>query len=335
MNWTWTEETLSRLQAFLSAKGLCEGEISTTPIGDGHSNLTYLVSDGKRSMVVRRPPPPPLPPGAHDVLREAQLIKALEGSDVPIARVLAVDDQLQVLDVPFYVMEYMPGEVITERTPDALSAPKTRQAIGEALIDTLAALHKVDWAKQGLGNFGKPDGFNRRHYKRIRSLISNDEGQVPENFAALDNWLSAQIPEESGACIIHNDFRIGNIMWGAQAPATLLAVLDWELATLGDPLMDLAYFLNCYPEHGQSRTPTEDLATAVLEQGYPSPASLTERYAQQSGRNISGLQWYRVFVNWKLAILYEYSRQRGEDAYYAEPGLVERFLNAASDLAKL
>lgn len=335
MNWNWTEDTLNRLQHFLSERGLCEGDITTTPIGDGHSNLTYLVSDGQRNLVVRRPPPPPLPPGAHDVLREARLIKALEGSDVPVARVLAVDDQLQVLDVPFYVMEYVPGEVITDQTPQPLSAPQTRQAMGETLIDTLAALHQVEWARQGLSDFGKPEGFNRRHYKRIRNLISDDEGNIPEAFTPLDHWLSAQIPEESGACIIHNDFRIGNVMWRPHAPATLLAVLDWELATLGDPLMDLAYFLNCYPAHGQARTPTEDLATAVLEQGYPTPAALTQRYASKSGRDIGGLQWYRVFVNWKLAILYEYSRQRGEDDYYAEPGLVARFLTAASHLAKL
>ncbi|GAB3369950.1 phosphotransferase family protein [Spongiibacter taiwanensis] len=334
MSWTWTDTTLGRLRDFLETRDVLHGPITTKPIGDGHSNLTYLVSDGKRQVVVRRPPPPPLPPGAHDVLREARLLQALAGSGVPVARVLAVDSALEVLDVPFYVMDFVPGEVITERTPPALSSPDIHQAMGETLIDTLAALHRVDWRACGLADFGKPEGFNARHYRRIRSLITDDQGKVPTAFAELDQWLAADIPGESGATIIHNDFRIGNVMWAAQGPATLLAVLDWELATLGDPLMDLAYFLNCYPEQGAPRTPTQDLATAVLEPGFASPSALAQRYAEQSGRDITGLRWYRVFINWKLAVLYEYSRQRGEDAYYAEPGLVQRFLDAADRLTR-
>lgn len=335
MSWNWTDTTLARLRDFLETRELLSGPITTQAIGDGHSNLTYLVSDGQHQVVVRRPPPPPLPPGAHDVLREARLLQALEGSGVPVARVRAVDDQLSVLDVPFYVMDFVPGEVVTEQTPPTLADPATHRAMAETLIDTLARLHQVDWQACGLADFGKPEGFNGRHYRRIRSLIADNQGQVPANFAALDQWLASGIPPESGATIIHNDFRIGNVMWAARAPARLLAVLDWELATLGDPLMDLAYFLNCYPQPGEARTPTQDLATAVLAPGFPSPEQLAQRYREQSGRDINRLQWYRVFINWKLAVLYEYSRQRGEDPYYAQPGLVQRFLDAAQRLAEI
>lgn len=332
MNWNWSDTTLARLQQFLEQRGLTQGPISTTAIGDGHSNLTYRVSDGQRSVVVRRPPPPPLPPGAHDVLREARLIKALEGTQVPVARVLAVDDQREVLDVPFYVMDYVPGVVITDHVPAALASDEVRRSMGEALVDTVAALHQVDWQVVGLGDFGKPEGFNARHFRRIRALVTDQQGRLPAEFIELERWLAERIPSESGATIIHNDFRIGNVMWAAESPPRLLAVLDWELATLGDPLMDLAYLLNCYPVTGQPRTPTEDLATAVLEPGFPSQQALAERYAHTTGRSITGLQWYRVFVNWKLAVLYDYSRRRGEDPYYAEPGMVQRFLDAATRL---
>lgn len=328
MSWDWCEASLGRLQNFLAGEGLTDGPLTTTRIGDGHSNLTYLVSDGKHEMVLRRPPPPPLPVGAHDVLREARLIKALEYSGVPVAKVLAVDDASQVLDVPFYIMEYLAGEVITDVTPASLAIPAQRQFMAETLVDTLVALHKVDWRARGLEGFGKPDGFNARHFKRIKSLIPDDEKLSPA-FAELSEWLAANIPMESDACIVHNDFRIGNVMWKATAPTQLLAVLDWELATLGDPLFDLAYFINCYPRHGIPRTPTQDLAAAVLEDGYLEPADLIARYVMGSGRDVSNLKWYQVFVDWKLAILYDYSRRRGGDDYYQQAGLVERFLNAA------
>jgi|TARA_R110000772_G_scaffold107988_8_gene210773 aminoglycoside phosphotransferase (APT) family kinase protein len=159
-------------------------------------------------------------------------------------------------------------------------------------------------------------------------LIPDDVNLSPA-FAELSQWLATNIPIESDACIVHNDFRIGNVMWKATGPTQLLTVLDWELATLGDPLFDLAYFINCYPGHGIPRTPTQDLAAAVLEDGYLEPADLIARYVVGRGRDVSNVKWNQVFVDWKLAILYEYSRLRGGDDYYQQGGLVERFLHAA------
>ncbi|MFT4920321.1 MAG: hypothetical protein ACI8RU_002956 [Zhongshania aliphaticivorans] len=183
-------------------------------------------------------------------------------------------------------------------------------------------------ARPRFRGIGKPDGFNARHFKRIKSLIPDDVNLSPA-FAELSQWLATNIPIESDACIVHNDFRIGNVMWKATGPTQLLTVLDWELATLGDPLFDLAYFINCYPGHGIPRTPTQDLAAAVLEDGYLEPADLIARYVVGRGRDVSNVKWNQVFVDWKLAILYEYSRLRGGDDYYQQGGLVERFLHAA------
>src|SRR6478735_12055160 len=160
MTWEWTPDTLGALETFLRERGITEGPLTTAGIGDGHSNLTFLVSDGVRQVIVRRPPPPPVPPGAHDMLREARLVGGLAGSGVPVADVLAVGQTGDVLDVPFYVMDYVAGPVVTVETPSALSAPADRRRIGEALIDTLAALHAVDWQAAGLGDLGRPDGFN-------------------------------------------------------------------------------------------------------------------------------------------------------------------------------
>jgi aminoglycoside phosphotransferase (APT) family kinase protein len=309
--WDWTPETLGALRSFLGASG----ELSTRPIGDGHSNLTYLVSDGTRDVVVRRPPPPPAPPGAHDVLREARVIAALHGTGVPVPEVLAVAQAGEVLDVPFYVMSYIEGTIATTDTPDGLDG----REIAFAMVDTLKALHAVDWRGRGLEGFGRPEGFNARHLNRMARLVENHF----EPFAPCFDWLSANVPEESGDAILHGDFRLGNLMLAP--PGRVAAVLDWELATLGDPLLDVGYFLASYPEPGESRTPTQDLGTASCEPGWPGRGELARRY----GGDLSRLRWYTVMAMWKLAVLYEYSHRRGEDAYYADPALVQRFLAAA------
>lgn len=334
MIWDWSDADRERLAAFLAAHGLTSGgRVTTRPIGDGHANLTYLVSDGERELVVRRPPPPPIPKGANDVLREARLLAALAGTGVPIPDVLAVGQPGDVLDVPFYAMSYMRGVVVTDATPPALATPAIRRELAENLIDTLAALHSVDWRARGLEGFGRPEGFNARHVQRMTRLVLDGDGNPPPEFADVSAWLSGNVPSESGAAILHSDYRLGNVMFAPEAPGRVLAVLDWELATLGDPLLDLGYFLASYPEAGQPRTPTEDFGTALLEDGYPTRAELAERYAGETGAALDNLRWYMTLAHFKLAALYLHSHRRAVsgigDQYYADPELVPRFLTAA------
>jgi aminoglycoside phosphotransferase (APT) family kinase protein len=333
--WSWSEHELQQLGRFLADRGLCGPVITAQAIGDGHSNLTFLVSDGHSRLVVRRPPPPPLPPGAHDVLREARLLTALERTDVPSPRVRAVAAIGELLDVPVYVMDFVDGVVITESTPAPGDNKELRRRIGESLVDTLAALHTVAWREVGLGDFGKPDGFNARQLRRMRSLIAV-EGNVPRAFAALDDWLHAHLPPESGNAIVHNDFRIGNMIVDIAA-GRVEAVLDWELAAIGDPLADLGYLLTSYPMPGEPLVPTSAMGTAVLEPGYPGRTELIDRYADRTGADVSAVNWYATLAMYKLAALYEYSRRRFEsgvgDPYYADPGFVHSFLAAGERLA--
>jgi aminoglycoside phosphotransferase (APT) family kinase protein len=333
--WTWSEGELQRLGQFLAARGLCEPAVTATAIGDGHSNLTFLVSDGSSQVVVRRPPPPPLPPGAHDVLREATLLSALTQTPVPTPSVLATAAAGQLLDVPILVMDFVEGVVITESTPAPADDRRLRQRIGESLVDALAALHNVDWREVGLGDFGKPEGFNARQLRRMRSLVAV-EGAVPKSFAPLDEWLQAHLPPESGASIVHNDFRIGNMIIDV-GTASVAAVLDWELATVGDPLADLGYLLTSYPAAGEPLVPTAAMGTAVLEPGYPKWTELLDRYADFTGAHVSGVNWYASLAMYKLAALYEYSRRRfragAGDPYYDDPELVTSFLAGGERLA--
>ena len=166
-------------------------------------------------------------------------------------------------------MDFVDGTVITESTPAPRDDVQLRRRIGESLVDTLAALHTVPWREVGLVDFGKPDGFNARQLRRMRSLVEVD-GAVPKSFAPLDDWLQAHLPPESATSIVHNDFRIGNMIVDLGA-GCVAAVLDWELATIGDPLADLGYLLTSYPVPGEPLVPTSAMGTAVLEPGYPEP----------------------------------------------------------------
>lgn len=330
--WDWSAADLESLQRFLTVHGVTRGALSTRRIGDGHSNLTYLVR-GDRDVVVRRPPPPPLPPGAHDVLREARILTGLAGSGVPVPEVLATAEEGEVIDSPLYVMNHVPGAVVTTRTPDALAG--RGRAIGESLVDTLADLHDVDWRTAGLQELGRPEGFNARHLRRMRRLVADADGNPPASFAAVDSWLESHVPVESGATLLHNDFRLGNVILGPTG--RVAAVLDWELATIGDPLFDVGYFLASWPAPGEPLTPTGALGSAVLEPGYPNRAELAERYAARTGREVGGLRWYTTLALWKLAVLFEYSHRRTVaghgDPYYADPAVVGSFLDAAGRTA--
>jgi aminoglycoside phosphotransferase (APT) family kinase protein len=338
-DWNWSPPERERLAAFLEERCVTTGAVTTQPIGDGHSNLTFLVSDAAgRRVVLRRPPPPPTPPGAHDMLREARLIGALAGSPVPVARLLATADAGEVIDVHFYVMSHVAGPVVTTRTPAPLDTVPVRRRIGETLVDTLAALHAVDWRAAGVGDLGRPEGFNARHLQRMARLVADEAGNPPPDFAVVQAWLGAHVPPESGAAIVHNDFRLGNVVLASERPGQIAAVLDWELATIGDPLFDLGYFLASVPERPPF-TPTQEMGTAMLEDGWPSRQDLADRYAGRTGADLDHLDWYVTLALWKLAVLYEYGHRRAGrgigDPYYADRSLVRAFLGAASRSAGL
>jgi aminoglycoside phosphotransferase (APT) family kinase protein len=338
MTWNWSTEQLFALEHFLGDMGICSGPLTGRRIGDGHSNLTYIVGDGRRNVVLRRPPPPPTPPGAHDVVREAAFMSALRGTQVPVPDVLAIAQPGEILDVPLVVMSYVRGPVVTTLTPDPLWNEDDRLSIANSLVDVLAELHRVDWKARGLEGFGKPEGFNVRHLRRIAGLVTGDDGSMPEAFRPIYDWLGVHVPPESGATIVHNDFRLGNVILAPDSPGRVAAVLDWELATIGDPLFDVGYLLASYPVAGQVLTPTGAMATALLEAGYPTRDELCRRYAHAAGRDVGDLRWYTTFALWKLAVLYEYGRRRsslhGGDPYYSDPTHVAAFLDAADSAVR-
>jgi aminoglycoside phosphotransferase (APT) family kinase protein len=291
------------LEAFLDAHGLGSGELEAEPIGDGHSNVTYLIRRDGGSWVLRRPPRPPLPPSAHDVLREAFLLRALAATDVRVPKVLATCDDETLLGVPFYVMERVDGVVLNATRPDGLEPAR----IGDELIDALVEVHAAPWQSLGLEGFGKPTGYLERQVRRFTGLW---EHNATREIAALDEvtrWLGEHIPESGPATIVHGDYRLGNVMFTGDR---LSAIFDWELATIGDPLADIGYLLATYAQPGDPPSVIASLTTVTRQPGFPSRNELVTRYEQRSGRSMRDVRWYTTLALWKSAIFLEGSYKR-------------------------
>lgn len=299
------------LVAFLDEHGLGEGELVVTPIGDGHSNVTYLIERQGTEMVLRRPPRPPLPPSAHDVLREARLLRALYHTPARVPRVLAVCADEQVVGAPFYVMERVDGEVIVTSVPGALDTPAERRRIGEELIDALVEIHAVDWPAVGLEGFGKPTGYLERQLRRFSGLWELNKTREIPAVERVGSWLAEHLPSSGPATIVHGDYRLGNTMFAPHAPARLLAVLDWEMATIGDPLADIGYLCMMWSEPGD---PSEGLRAALgnvtRAEGFCTRAELMARYEERSGRSVGELRWYTTLAVWKSVVFMEGNYKR-------------------------
>ena len=298
------------LEAYLDRHGLGSGPIDAERIGEGHSNITYLIRRGDERFVLRRPPRPPLPPSAHDVLREARLLLALRDSPVRTPTVLLACDDQSILGVPFYVMEYEEGVVITGEIPSELDVPEERRKIAWELIDALAELHGVDWRGAGLEGFGKPTGYLERQLRRFGGLWEHNKTRELPVVQEVGTWLATHMPESPPATIVHGDFRLGNTMFAHGKPPRLVAIFDWELATIGDPLADVGYLTATWAEPSNPTETMFDKWAVTNREGFPSRDELTARYEQRTGRSMSDLRWYQALALWKAAVFMEGNYKR-------------------------
>jgi aminoglycoside phosphotransferase (APT) family kinase protein len=311
------------LEAFLDEHGIGSGRLEAERIGEGHSNFTFLVERGDARVVLRRPPRPPLPPSAHDVLREARLLRALESTPVRVPRVLATGDDDSVLGVPFYVMEEMKGSVITSDVPPALDDEPSRRGIAEELVDALVELHAVDWRKCGLDGYGKPTGYLERQLRRFTGLWEFNKTRELPVVEEVGAWLADNLPESPESTIVHGDYRLGNVMVADDPPAQLVAIFDWELSTIGDPLADVGYLTVTWAEADDPADISfSSLSAATRRPGFPTRAQLTARYEERSGRSVSSLNWYQALALWKAAVFMEGNFKRftmgnSDDPYLA------------------
>jgi aminoglycoside phosphotransferase (APT) family kinase protein len=277
-------------------------------IAGGRSNLTYLVTSGDKELVLRRPPLGHVLPTAHDMTREFTVISALRGTDVPVPEAIHLCTDPDVLGAPFYVMERLHGHILRNSFPPGYAdSPEDKRRIGEAVIDTLAKIHAVDWNAVGLSEFGHPEGFMARQVRRWKQQW---ERSVTRPLPAMDELiekLEANIPESPAPTIVHGDFRVDNTILHPTEPGTLVGVLDWEMSTLGDPLADLGMTLVYWPDKGDVDDFKKAFGqiTVTSADGFLSRSEVAERYASTTGRDVSQASYYWAFGFFKLAVILE------------------------------
>ncbi len=331
---------LEPLREFLDAAGLGAGPLAAAEIGEGHSNVTFLLRRGELRLVLRRPPRGPLPPSAHDVLREARLLEALHPLGYPVPAVLARCRDEAVIGAPFYVMPFVEGHILAGELPPALAAADGPRRIGEELVDRLVDLHAIGFEAAGLGGIGRAEGYLERQLKRFGGLLEVNATRPLPALERVGGWLADNLPASPAPTVVHGDYRLGNVMY-APAEPRLVAVLDWEMATIGDPLADLGYMTAMWAEAEDPPNPVGDLSAVTRLPGFLTRAELVSRYADATGLDVAALPWYQVLALWKAAIFLEGSYRRyqagtTEDPYFAGLGAgVEKLSRLALERAAL
>jgi aminoglycoside phosphotransferase (APT) family kinase protein len=297
---------LAAVAAFCDAHGIGSGRLRAKRLGDGHSNLTFVVERGAERFVLRRPPPPPLPPSAHDMVRESTVVAGLHRAGARVPRVLAVCADPGPLGVPFYLMTLADGVALDAELPVAVDTPGERARLGGDVIDALAEVHAIDPSAAGLASIGRPDGYLRRQVRRFIGLWAVNRTRDLPLVAAVGAFLVDTVPESGPATVVHGDYRVGNLLVASDPPARVTAILDWELATLGDPLADLGYLISTYVD--RDVPPGEGilaLSPVTRGDGFPTRAELAALYAARTGRSVERLAWYEALAHWKAAIFCE------------------------------
>ncbi len=269
-------------------------------VAGGHSNLTFRCEDSQgRAWILRRPPLGHVLESAHDMAREYRIITALAGSAVPVPETFALCEDAEVNDAPFYVMDFVEGIVLHDATQSESLTAQERRSIGEHVIDVLGALHQIDPDTVGLGDLGRKEAYLERQLKRwSRQWEATKTHEIPEMDKSLE-LLRVQLPQQIGSTIVHGDYRLGNML---VKQGRMLALLDWELCTLGDPLADVGYLLNSWlgPDELMAGEPTQAPTTVG---GFPDREELCQRYQHATGRDLSDINYYRAFSHWRLAAI--------------------------------
>ena len=303
---------IAGLRNFIRDRKLGDADdLHTENISFGHSNEVHLVHFQGKSWALRRPPRGPLLPTAHDVMREYRVLNALQNTDVPVPRVYAGCDDPKYIGAPFYLMEYMRGDVIRADGKSFATTPERRRAVSHGMIDLLIALQNVDWRAAGLEGFGRPDGYLPRQLKR---WVDQLERTIPHTrplpvMNQVRDWLQAHIPESPPATIVHGDYKLDNVMWNPTDPPKPIAIFDWEMSTIGDPLADLGWLCSYWPDPNDPPT-SGSMSTMAPESGYLTRREMLDCYEAKTGRKMTDFPFYQAFAIFKLAIIMEGSYSR-------------------------
>jgi aminoglycoside phosphotransferase (APT) family kinase protein len=297
------ELDIPRLTAFLGnhLAGF-QGELTVLQFPHGHSNLTYLLRSGSAEWVLRRPPIGNQVKSAHDMLREYRVLSGLSRVFPPAPVPLAVCEDASVLGAPFYVMERRHGLILRrDWPPDLPHDPQLLREMCGSLIDALADLHEVNLSDAGLADFGKPAGYVQRQVEGWTKRYRDAQTEQLADMDAVAEWLAANMPADSGASLIHNDFKFDNVAFNPQLPSEVSTVFDWEMATVGDPLMDLGTTLGYWVEVSETEQLSASFIGPTWLPGAMSRRELVERYALRRRLSSCDMHWYYIFGVFKIA----------------------------------
>ena len=305
-------------------EGLPDGDLEVRQFPSGASNLTYLVKIGDWEGVLRRPPQGPLPPKAHDMGRESNLMMKLHEAFPLAPKPYFFTDDESIIGAPFYVMERREGVNVDDSFPEGVEPNEELcRGMSRMVADTLVELHAVDWREAGLEELGKPEGFLERQVKGWLGRYDEAKTEEIEEVEPLTEWISRDVPESPPATIIHNDYKLNNLILNPDDLTDVRAVVDWEMATIGDPLFDLAVSLSYWVEDGDSQELKGVLPTVTDMPGFFTRKEFVDYYAEKSGRDLSDMHWYMVFAYFKLAVILQQIYARWHNGQTQD----ERFAN--------
>jgi aminoglycoside phosphotransferase (APT) family kinase protein len=294
----------------------------------GFSNETLFVTWGDRELVLRRPPVGETADTAHEVLREYEVMDALQDTGVPVPHTVAACRDDSVIGCDFYVMDRLEGDVVRFSEPERFGEPDTRREVAEEVVDTLAAIHSVNTEEVGLEEFGRPEGFTRRQVDRWTEQIewafeeTTQERDVPA-LREVGDWLDDNVPQSHDGTLVHGDYKLDNLIFAPDG-VRIAGVLDWEMSTLGDPLCDLGWLLFFWRDEGdeESKITQTMLPQFSKKEGYPSREGLVEMYEDRTGAVVENTRFYRVLAAYKMCALGEmfyarYLMGNSDSTFYA------------------
>jgi aminoglycoside phosphotransferase (APT) family kinase protein len=310
-----TEDDLvnrENLRAFLADRLGSADTFSVERHDQGFSNETLFLTWGECDLVLRRPPPGASAETAEDLLREYEVMDALQDSEVAVPTTVTATGDTDIIGCPFYVMERLDGEVVRYSEPERFSSPEWRRGVSEALVDTLANIHGVDYEAVGLGDFGRPERFTGRQVERWRDRFeyAAEETATEREVPAIEEvreWLVSNVPENRAQRLVHGDYKLNNVVFGPGTPPEIVGVLDWEMSTLGDPLCDLGWLLFFWVDDESEITPLFEAITPTFltHDDYFTREEILRRYEQQTGVTVENFRFYRVLAVYKMAALGE------------------------------
>lgn len=312
---------VDRLTAFLGEALGVRGAVTVRQFPRGFSNLTYLVTVGDEAFVLRRPPAGVGKGVAHDMGREYRILRALHRAGVPVPEPLAATDDPEVLGAPCYVMRRVRGTILRQPSPELAAAltPAAMAGLGESFVRTLVRIHRVPREAEGIAELGRPEGYVRRQVEGWTARWTKARTDDVPDMDALAGWLAAHAPAETGACLVHNDYKYDNCVLDPADPSRIVAVLDWEMATVGDPLLDLGTTLGYWLEAGDPPALMALGLGVTALPGNPTRATLWRRYGEVAGVAMPPMGWYHAFGLFKIAVIAQQIHARWKAGLTKDP----------------